>query len=97
MKPWMDGFRVISRQIVSVQYILAVTSKGRNLSHGSMNPTLCNIIHLEATIRFAVRLCGETIIILLSFTLRIQYILLKVNIINDGRKCVKIISFVNHV
>lgn len=69
MKPWIDGIRVMSRQIVSVQYILAVTSKERNLSHGSTNPTLCNIIHLEATIRFAVRLCGETFIILLKFYL----------------------------
>lgn len=69
MKSWMDGFRVVSREIVSVQYILAVTSKERNLSHGSMNSTLCNFIHLEATIKFAVRLSGEPFIILLKFYL----------------------------
>lgn len=59
MKSWMESFSVASRHIISFQYIVAMTRKKRNLIYGTMNPTLCNIIHLEATVRFAVRLSGE--------------------------------------
>lgn len=62
----MESFSVVSRHIVSVQDILAMTSKKRNLIHGAMHPTLCNILHLEANVRFAVRLSGEESIILLK-------------------------------
>lgn len=65
----MESFSVLSRHIVSTQYILAMTSKKRKLVHGAMTPTLRDIIHRKSTVRFAVSLSGEKFIILLKLYL----------------------------